>query len=374
MSLEETGILNRNIDIIRKLQRELNPFSEMIKTIQDQSPTKLLDKQFRNLRALERTVFGPFEEIRQLGSHFHNEILWMREIEKRFYLPETTEVKNLLREFNRIDLAFNNLQNAIKTITTPWLDINNKLQSIDGFAKLYDLGHAIRTTPAFDPQLTDLLRATLGDWREKISWPPEIFTDPLKRTVFYEERGLDPSLTAFPANAFQQIIGIAGLKEESVPATDSVHEEMGFERTNKAHDQLQRLETELRRFIDKMMKRVFGENWIKTQLPSGMRETWEETKEKNRKNGEVKRPLIDYADFPDYVPIIVRKDNWQKVFAPVFRRKPFVEESFQRLYPIRNCTMHARLITQEDELILQVESMHLKKAIDEAIEPSVGNR
>ena len=362
MSLEETGMSNRDFDRIRKLQRALNPFSDLIRATQ--SPTALIDEQLHNLRMLERIVFGPFEEIRQLGSHFHNEILWMREIEKRFYLPETTEVKNLLREFNRIDLAFNDLQNAIKTITTPWLDINNKLQSIDGFVKLHEIGHALRTTSAFDPQLTTALRAKLGDWRGNISWPPEIFTDPLERSIFYEERGLDPTLTAFPANAFQQILNIAGLKEESVPSTDEENEEIGLERNNKAHDELQRFETELRKFIDKKMREAFGENWIKNQVSGEIRNKWKENKEIVETNDPLKRPLIDYADFPNYEQIIVRNDNWEKVFEPIFCRKSSVQESLQRLYPIRNCVMHARPLIQDDELYLQVEIMRIQKAID----------
>lgn len=356
---------NSSIDRIMKLQRALNPFSDLIRATQ--SPTALIDEQLHNLRMLERIVFGPFEEIRQLGSHFHNEILWMREIEKRFYLPETIEVKNLLREFNRIDLAFNDLQNAIKTITTPWLDINNKLQSIDGFVKLHEIGHALRTTSAFDPQLTTALRAKLGDWRGNISWPSEIFTDPLERTFFYEERGFDPTLTAFPATAFQQILSIAGFEEEFAPVTDDEDEEIGLERNNKSHDRLQRFETKLRKFIDTKMKETFGENWIKHQVSGGISKEWKENKKIAERNDPVIRPLIDYADFTHYEHILARNDNWEKVFKPIFCRKCSVQESLRRLYPIRNCVMHGRMIIQDDELYLRVEIMRIQRAMDDAI-------
>ena len=53
------------------------------------------------------------------------------------------------------------------------------------------------------------------------------------------------------------------------------------------------------------------------------------------------------------------KDNWQRVFAPTFRRQTLVQESLQRLYPIRRCTMHARIITQDDELYLYTETKRL---------------
>ena len=65
----------------------------------------------------------------------------------------------------------------------------------------------------------------------------------------------------------------------------------------------------------------------------------------------------------DYVTIITQKNNWNEVFEPVFSRPTFVQESFQRLYPIRICTMHARMITQDDELYLYVETKRVLSAI-----------
>jgi hypothetical protein len=40
-----------------------------------------------------------------------------------------------------------------------------------------------------------------------------------------------------------------------------------------------------------------------------------------------------------------------------------VRESFQRLYPIRLDTMHARVIARDDELLLYVETRRLMKAV-----------
>jgi hypothetical protein len=73
--------------------------------------------------------------------------------------------------------------------------------------------------------------------------------------------------------------------------------------------------------------------------------------------------LVEYADFTDYVPVICRADNWREVFSPFFNRPENVRESFQRLHPIRLDTMHARLITQDDELLLHVEVKRLVKVI-----------
>ncbi len=55
--------------------------------------------------------------------------------------------------------------------------------------------------------------------------------------------------------------------------------------------------------------------------------------------------------------------NWNAAFAPFFKRQESVRESFQRLYPIRLDTAHARLITQDDELLLYVEVKRLVKVM-----------
>ncbi len=97
--------------------------------------------------------------------------------------------------------------------------------------------------------------------------------------------------------------------------------------------------------------------------PPNIRERWAEKHEKAQKYGEQPLPLIAYADFTDYVLIITKTDNWSTVFQHYFMRPELVRESFQRLHPIRLCTMHARVITQDDELYLRAETLRILKAM-----------
>ena len=76
-------------------------------------------------------------------------------------------------------------------------------------------------------------------------------------------------------------------------------------------------------------------------------------------------PLIEYADFSDYRMIIERGDNWRSAFKSVFRRQEDVRESLQRLNPVRIATMHSRIVTLEDELLLIVETSRVLKAISQ---------
>ena len=190
--------------------------------------------------------------------------------------------------------------------------------------------------------------------------------DPVVRSELYISRGLDPNLTTFPASAFRDGLTLAGLYDESPQEDVDSREddaEAAFMRTNEAHSRLMRFEYALREFIGKAMTAAVGEDWIKHRVSEPMRKNWMDKKKVGLAAGEADLPLIAYADFTDYLEIIVRKDNWREVFGAKFRHKPSVEESFRRLYPVRVCTMHARPITQDDALFLLVEIKRLSKVI-----------
>ena len=383
--LEAEELLRRQPELIGSLPTDTGSLLEAAHSI---------EQGFKNLersQELVRTAFGPLEDLRRIDLELTSTAMpgverlralgAVESIEKQFRLPQVVETTTLLREFEssgavRAIARFHEqeleIQRAMEAMRAPWLNIENRIQSIAGFVQLQDLGHALQTMPAFDTALADRLRPALGDWRDPIDWPKDIFSDPLARADFYTARGLDPTLTSFPAAAFDESVTIAGLKEPiSDPGeiNDFGHEaqvdeeEAGFVRTNAAHDHLQRFESEVRKFIDQQMQAAFGEDWIKHQVPGPIRQAWLDKQQKARNNGEPERPLIDYADFTDYELIIVRKDNWQAVFRPVFKRKELVRESFQRLYPIRHCVMHSRIIIQDDELYLHAETKRLLKAI-----------
>ena len=247
------------------------------------------------------------------------------------------------------------------------------MRSVTSFVELQGIGEALGKLPTFNECLSAALRIDLGDWRDTISWQPEILTDLNARSDFYVSLGFNKALTDFPAPAFAQSLEIAGLRHTPpvlvqqygapVPATDEEDIEEGFGRSNTAHGWLFRLETELRAFIDDVMTQSFGADWPKRRLPNGLYESWRDKKEKAEQAGGEVWPVIAYADFTDYERIICKSDNWREIFESFFRRPESVRESLQRLYPIRLSTMHARPITQDDELLLYVETRRLVKII-----------
>ena len=372
------------------LQRLLEPLSIQIKALQPDFSIQRLLADVDPTRNLTRTALGPIEELRrsfQLDTvpNIPTGLESVRslgvELENQFRLPTVLETPTLLQtleiEAPARTLAHyhdhtNEIRHAIEAMTAPWLNIEDQVRSLTGFVELQEIGHVLHTMPVFDIESAERLRPHLGDWRGSIDWPPEIFTDPLARSEFYVGLGLDPALTDFPASAFDQATTIAGIKfppparildYDDVPEQEEDDEEVGLERNNSAHDRLQRFESHIRKFINQRFTAAVGKNWTKRRVPSAIRQEWRDRKAKARDQGEPERPLIAYADFTDYETIIVRNDNWTEVFAPVFRRKTLVHESFQRLYPIRVCTMHSRLITQDDELYLHAETQRLLNAI-----------
>jgi len=340
----------------------------------------------RSHEELARMAMGPMWELRRAGL-FDEDTPWrknaelasqaMASFEARFRLPDQLESALLAEQFRArgvaTELTLHNqgiaaqaLQRAMEKMSTPWLDQQEAMRSIAGFAEIQRIGEAVRTMPAFDEFLAASLREGLGDWRDPISWCPEIFTDLAARGDFYVQLGFNPALTSFPLPAFKQGLQIAGLEEAQTESEPAEGEENGLVRTNAAHDRVQRLERLLRRFIDQHLTRAYGTDWPKHRLPNGVCDQWREKKRKAEEAGAEVRPLIEYSDFTDYTGIICKKDNWREVFQSFFRREESVRETFQRLHPIRLDIAHARLITQDDELLLQVEVRRLEKAIGDA--------
>ena len=384
--------LSRALRASETLRRQLEPLSVQIEALQSNTGIHRLIEDADRTRTLMRAALGPVEDLRrslQLNTELLGAATELRgfrrlgvQLEKQFLLPKLPDTSKLFealemggttaRALSRNRDHVSRFRQAIEAMTTPWLDSQNQLRSLNGLLGLQHMGHELQSKPVFDVESAERLRHYLGDWRARIDWPSAIFTDAPVRSGFYLERGLDPDLTYYPAIAFDQAITNAGVKRAPPPyirayahADDQrSDQDAGFERTNTAHDRLQRFESQLRAFIDQRMTAIVGENWIKQRVPGPMCQQWKAKQEKALDGGEPKHPLIAYADFTDYVGIIVRRDNWDQVFASVFRRKSLVQESLQRLYPIRVCTMHARIITQDDELYLHAETKRLLSAMD----------
>jgi hypothetical protein len=363
-------------------------FKDMLNWKDTSALTSVLET-LRGQDLIPRSAIGPLADLKHLGlfdartDYLHGlgiNLSVLADFEARFRLPDAMEAARLAGLFDT-SLAAKALESftgglsvraAMESMKTPWFDTANPVISASAFAAIQNMGTAIGNMPTFDTDLSSALRLELGDWREPIDWPASIFTDLEARSHFYASLGVNVALTDLPARAFRESLAIADLWDAPPPlvgdydapeADDKADEdEQGFARTNEAHDRLQRLETQLRRFIDQIMIEECGPEWPKHRMPPQVFETWLDKKRRAQRHTEADLPLIAYADFTDYELVICKRDNW-RLFEKYFDRPESVRESMQRLYPIRVDTMHSRPITQDDELFLMVECKRLLLAM-----------
>jgi hypothetical protein len=260
-----------------------------------------------------------------------------------------------------IGVGFREQMEAIKT---PWLARDELQRSVSAFAELQGVGVLANSLQPFAESVSAALRNSLGNWTTIAKMPDAIFNDAGVRSSFYVDLGFNSDLTNFPYRAFDESVEIAGLSIDEDEETGDA--ESPIERNVSAFIHINRLETNIREFIDEAMTVAFGPAWFDHQMPNGMKEKWIEKRDKARANGEPDQPLINFADFTDYVLIIQKRDNWSKVFEATFRRVEDIRESFYRLFPIRIVAMHSRIVTLDDELLLKVESRRVLKAIGRA--------
>ena len=374
----------------RKLDESLASSTRDWRLWEEASATKKILDDLNRQEELMRLAVGPVEALRRanildVDLARQNETGIARQhladYEALFRRPEFDELARLAKEaqespgmkfLRQSAKEALSVQRAMEAMCSPWLKSIDEMQSIASFAKLQNIGYALDAVPAFDAQITEALRSNLGDWRDTISWPEPIFVDAVVRSNFYVARGFDRALTDFPAPAFHEGLDLAQLRKRPTlvdrygspaPAAVGDTEDGDSTRMIDAYDWLRRCETHLRCLIDEAMTKAYGPDWARSRLPSGLLEEWHEKKRAAELRGENGRPLIAYADFTDYERVICKRDNWREVFASIFGRPESVRESLQRMYPIRICTMHARPITQDDELFLFVEIKRLMQVI-----------
>jgi hypothetical protein len=319
--VEENSDFKRITDSMRLFDENssLRRLTESMRLMDENSTFKRIAEGLSATGELVRAARGPLWDLRAAGLldiAGRPELDSIRKaiagIESRSRLPaldETAQLAKLLGQNPLSDIAAgwarqeSSIARAIGSMNTPWLDIHDRVRSIAGFAEMQGLGLALRNIRGFEENLSATLRGCLGDWRDPITWRPEILEDFKLRSDFYVDLGFNPRLTEFPLPAFEQSLDIAGFRQDvppliaeyGPPIPFDLDDEDGLDRTNNAHDWLQRLERLLRRFIDEQMIRAVGADWPTHRLPGGFRDRWEEKKRKAKEAGAPDLPLVCFG-------------------------------------------------------------------------------
>ena len=264
---------------------------------------------------------------------------------ERYRLPEFREIEAISTLANAFKLPDGYAQFSISadeiarraaTIKMPCVNVEDPTRSVASFAQLSSLSNAVRGAAPFGDELATILQRSFGDWSTLKT--EDLFTDPVrKRALRYMDFGFDPKLIAFPSDSFDAVVRSAGFsvgdqsypKKRFRPSLDCEIRDLDLcessEHMREAYELLARFEAQIRSFIDREMTSAVGVDWFKHRLPGDMRKRWEARRQTAIDSGMPDAPLIAYADFSDYVQIIVRSDNWREIFHSIFRRATLVE-------------------------------------------------
>jgi len=132
---------------------------------------------------------------------------------------------------------------------------------------------------------------------------------------------------------------------------------------------LKELENQLRGIIQTELQKI-TRNWWKERVPPDVRKNAETRKSQNKRvwpwYDQMDLPLITYIDFPDYVKIIRKRDNWRQVFKKVFIDEEIISSKLKELEPIRNSISHNRELTSGENRRLELNAADIIATIKKA--------
>jgi len=136
-----------------------------------------------------------------------------------------------------------------------------------------------------------------------------------------------------------------------------------------AYDTLSKLEQSLRSLIQTQLASSRGPAWWKHAVPDDVRRGCDDRKAAKEKAGETAFHPIYYAYVHDYEKIILRKDNWIDVFAPIFGNRIELEATFMWVGRVRDPVAHTRPVPDAEYSMFVAAAGWLLRRIVKALPP-----
>jgi len=124
------------------------------------------------------------------------------------------------------------------------------------------------------------------------------------------------------------------------------------------------LETKLRTRLERELSREFGSDWWKECIPQDVILTVSERKASEIRQFMEPRRNIEYLDFSDYIKIIAKGQNWEKVFKRIFPNKDSITTKLSELIPIRNKIAHATQLNEDEFQKLHLFCKEINKLLE----------
>lgn len=271
-------------------------------------------------------------------------------------------------------------------IETPWMLRLSPEQSLAALGSFSALSAALKLGPTLSSS-TLQVRALLGDWSESqamltayelaaVNASPD--HDTQLRLDLYARLGFDSRLASIPDAAFSEVLYKTDLLHAGLfapgfsdpePEEDEDADEFSLRsRLVAAYSIFSRVEAETRRFIVVTLSAGHGPKWQKQRVGGRLLQEWRNKRDAAVKNGEIERPLIEYAGFSDCSEVMARNDNWP-LFEPRFGNRESMQESFRRLNVLRLPIAHTRPITRDDFILLVAEATRVLRALGIEFDP-----
>ena len=183
----------RQQELIDSVSRNLIPMRSVASAIAELQTIPRIE--------INSPVAAVFQQAQDLSEQFRS----------RFELPSIIARQKLLADFQQNPLAevmsryvenANSIGRLMQSMTTPWLEAQERLSSVKGLAQIQGISSLLDRSSSFSEQLSNALRVDLGDWRDRITFPKTALEDVGARVEFYENLGFDASLTNFPRRGF----------------------------------------------------------------------------------------------------------------------------------------------------------------------------
>lgn len=251
------------------------------------------------------------------------------------------------------------INDRMQHIGSPWAFHDQLAISGLAFGNLARLVDVTRYDDPFSEATSEIVLAELG------GVVFELDDDLDDREVQYDEVGRNPSLIAFPEEAYSGVILAAGFSFSIPPAPvpqpiENVFEPVSFDDVH--YRALREVEGHLRDLIARTLAKEAGPRWLAQRVQGTTRQRWLERQECDRAEGRQVFDLLYYADFVELGSLMGQNNNWP-LFAPYFGSKDSLMVSLLRLSPIRNAIAHGRPLSQTDTLYIAAESMRLLRAM-----------
>lgn len=145
------------------------------------------------------------------------------------------------------------------------------------------------------------------------------------------------------------------------------------QRLHDAYDMLITLELRLRELVEAMLRDRYGDPWWRQGVSEAVRRECAERKQARETPFGYRHHPIAYCYVDDLKSIIIRGDNWEQAFQPLFGNKGQVEAIFLWISPVRTDIAHPRPIPDVEYQEFVVAVNWLQRRIALAIGPDLSD-